>query len=280
MKKFAITISSILLLLGVATGCGNKSTGDTAAPSASAAPGVSAAPENPYTKAGKIVLGTSADYAPYEFHKSINGKDTIVGFDIEIAKAIAKDLGVELEIKDMKFDGLLAALQAGNIDFVLSGMTPNEERAKSVDFSKIYYTAEQAVVVRAEDKDKFKTMDDLKTLKIGVQKSTIQEKLAQDQLPNAQLKALGKIPDLVLELKNKKVDALIAEAPVAKGYVKNNNDLAVSAVTPKTDDNGSAVAIKKGNTFLLEQVNKSLDKLIAEKKIDQFVTEANELNEQ
>lgn len=81
-------------------------------------------------KAGKIVLGTSADYPPYEFHKVIDGKDEIVGFDIEIAKQIAKDLGVELEIKDMKFDGLLAALQAGKIDFIVSGMTPTEERKR------------------------------------------------------------------------------------------------------------------------------------------------------
>ena len=98
---------------------------------------------------GKIVIGTSADYPPYEFHKSIDGKDTIVGFDIEIAKEIAKDLGVELEIKDMKFDGLLAALQTGNIDFVAAGMNPTEDRKKNVDFSKIYYTAVQCVVIRS-----------------------------------------------------------------------------------------------------------------------------------
>ena len=95
---------------------------------------------------GKIILGTSADYPPYEFHALVDGKDTIVGFDIELAKEIAKDLGVELEIKDMSFDGLLAALVSGNVDMVISGMTPTEERRQNVDFSDIYYQAVHGAV--------------------------------------------------------------------------------------------------------------------------------------
>ncbi|MBR5866998.1 MAG: transporter substrate-binding domain-containing protein, partial [Spirochaetaceae bacterium] len=96
---------------------------------------------------GKIILGTSADYPPYEFHALIDGKDTIVGFDISIAEEIAKDLGVQLEIKDMNFDGLLAALVSGNVDFVISGMTPTEERKQNVDFSDIYYEAVHGAVI-------------------------------------------------------------------------------------------------------------------------------------
>ena len=79
-------------------------------------------------KKGKLVVGTSADYPPYEFHKEIDGKDTIVGFDIDIAKEIAKDMGVEVEIKDMDFDGLLVASQAGKVDLVIAGMNPTPER--------------------------------------------------------------------------------------------------------------------------------------------------------
>src|SRR5690349_9795691 len=103
-------------------------------------------------KAGKIIVGTSADYAPYEFHTMVNGKDTIVGFDIEIAKVVAKDLGVTLEIQDMGFDGLLPALNADKVDFVIAGMTPDEKRKQAVDFTNIYYVAKQGVMVRAEDK--------------------------------------------------------------------------------------------------------------------------------
>jgi polar amino acid transport system substrate-binding protein len=119
-------------------------------------------------KSGKVVIGTSADYAPYEYHTMVDGKDTIVGFDIQIANEIAKDLGVKLEIVDMGFDGLLQALNTDKVDFVIAGMTPDTERKKAVDFSKIYYTAQQGVMVRADDKDKYKTIADLKGKKVGV----------------------------------------------------------------------------------------------------------------
>jgi polar amino acid transport system substrate-binding protein len=230
-------------------------------------------------KAGKLVLGTSADYPPYEFHKSVDGKDEIVGFDIEIAKEIAKDLGVKLEIKDMEFKGLLNALDAGNIDLVLSGMTPTPEREQSVDFSNIYYKAEQKLVVRVEDKDKIKTADDLKGKKLGVQKGSIQEDMAKNQLPGAQASALGKISDIVLALNTKKFDAAIIEGPVATSYVNSNKNLVISDLKLKTEDAGSAAAVKKGNKDLVDAVNKTLEKLTNEKTIEKFVNEANKLVE-
>lgn len=228
-------------------------------------------------KAGKIVLGTSADYPPYEFHKVINGQDEIVGFDIEIAKQIAKDLGVELEIKDMKFDGLLAALQAGKIDFIVSGMTPTEERKKSVDFSDVYYYAVQTVVIRAEDKDKYKTLEDLKGAKVGVQKGSIQEGLAQKYMANSEIKAVGKISDIFLSLKDKKIDAAIIEQPVAQANVNKNKDLMISEIKLESEDAGSAIAVRKNSGELLTKINKSLKNLMDAKKIDEFVIKANEL---
>ena len=89
-------------------------------------------------ESGKLVIGMSADYAPYEFHKVIDGKDEIVGFDVDIANEIAKSLGVELEITEMDFGMLIAALQTGKIDMIVSGMSPNDERRENVDFSDIY----------------------------------------------------------------------------------------------------------------------------------------------
>ncbi|OXM87798.1 ABC transporter substrate-binding protein [Paenibacillus rigui] len=230
-------------------------------------------------KAGKLVVGTSADYPPYEFHKEVNKKDEIVGFDIEIAKALAKDLGVPLEVKDMKFDGLLAALEAGNVDFVISGMTPTPERQKSVDFTKIYYTAVQKVVVRAEDKDKYKSIDDLKGKKVGAQKGATQETIVKEQMPNSDLKALSKISDLMLDLKNKKTDALVVELPVATAYLSKNPDLVLSDIKIENPDSGSAIAVKKGSPELVEAMNKSLEKLVNEKAVDKLVIEANELVE-
>lgn len=230
-------------------------------------------------KAGKLVLGTSADYPPYEFHKSVNGKDEIVGFDIEIANEIAKDLGVTVEKKDIEFKSLLNALDAGNIDLILSGMTPTPERAQSVDFSNVYYKAEQKVVVRVEDKDKVKTADDLKGKKLGVQKGSIQEDIAKNQLPGAQATALGKISDIVLALNSKKFDAAIIEGPVATSYVNANKNLVIADLQLKTEDAGSAVAVKKGNKELVDAVNKTLERLTNAKAIEKFVTEANKLVE-
>ena len=97
---------------------------------------------------GKLVLATSADYSPYEFHAMVDGKDTIVGFDVSIAKAIADEIGVELEVMDMDFDGLLGALNADKADIVLACMTPDEERVKNADFSELYYEDKNVVIVR------------------------------------------------------------------------------------------------------------------------------------
>lgn len=225
---------------------------------------------------GKIVLGTSADYPPYEYHKEIDGKDTIVGFDIEIAKEIAKDLGVELIIKDMKFDGLLAALDTGNIDFVVAGMTPTEDREKSVDFSKIYYTGLQSLIIRGEDATKFTSLEELNGKKIGAQKGSIQEEIATEQIPNGNVKALGKISDLIMELKNNKVDALVVSHSVAKAYESKNSDILVSDISFETDGEGSAVAVKEGSKELVDAINKTLDRLVDNNLIDKFVTEATE----
>lgn len=230
-------------------------------------------------KAGQLVVGTSADYPPYEFHKSISGNDNIVGFDIEIAKEIAKDLGVKLVIKDMDFKGLLNALESGNIDMVLAGMTPTDERKQSVDFSNIYYKAAQTLVVRTEDKDKIKTIEDLNGKGLGVQKGSIQEDMAKNQLPKAEPKALGKISDIALALKTKKIDAAIIESPVASSYVNANKDLIISDVKLKTEDAGSAVAVKKGEQDFVDAINKTLDKLASNKTIDKMVIDANSLVE-
>jgi ABC-type amino acid transport substrate-binding protein len=227
-------------------------------------------------KSGKLVVGTSGDYAPYEYHALVDGKDTIIGIDMSIAQEIAKDMGVELQVVDTDFNGLLAALNTNKVDIVIAGMNPDAERKKAVDFSKIYYEAKQGVMVRAEDK--IKSIADLSGKKVGAQLGTTQEKIVKEQIKDANLVSLGKIPDLVMELKNKKIDALVVELPVANGYVKNNNDLALTDIPVKDDTGGSAIAIKKGNANLVDEINKSLDRLMKDGSIDKFVQEANEKN--
>ncbi len=143
----------------------------------------------------------------------------------------------------------------------------------------MYYTAVQSVVVRAEDKDKYKKLEDLKGLKIGVQKSSIQEDMPKKQIPDAQLKQLSKLPDLMQELKNKRVDAVVAELPVAQSFISKNKDLVIGEPKPVDETGGSAIAFKKGSGQLVDEVNKTIDKLAADKKIEQFVTDANLLVE-
>lgn len=238
----------------------------------------------------KLVLGTSADYPPYEFHTQINGKDAIVGFDVAIAGEIAKDLGVELEIKDMDFDGLLAALASGNVDLVVAGMTPTEERRQNVDFSDIYYSVEHGVMIRKADSSLYgRDVLSLKDRMIGAQRGAIQVGLAkanikgvsEDKLeePHAQVKELGRLPDLVMELKNSKIDGVVAELPVVKVYIAANPDLSLASYTFRDEEGGSAIAVKKGEVELVSSINKTIRRLLSENKIDQFVAEANELVE-
>lgn len=226
---------------------------------------------------GKIILGTSADYPPYEFHMEVDGKDKIVGFDISIAEEIAKDLGVELEIKDMEFGGLLADLKTNKVDFVLAGMTPDAERMEEVDFSAIYYNAEHTLIINKKDIDKYTEVADFKGKSIGVQRGAIQEDIAKEQIESPQIKALGKVTNLMLELKTGKVDAVLVEEPVGAAYVRNNPELHMTDIVFKDEDGGSAVAVTKGNEELLELINKTIEKLIKENKIEQFVIEANDM---
>ena len=122
---------------------------------------------------GVLVVGTSADFPPFEFYAEVDGERQVVGMDMMIAQKIADDLGVELEIQDIGFDSLLPALEARNVDIVIAGMTPTEERRKSVDFSEIYFKTFQNIMIRAEDKDVYTSIESLKGLPIGVQSGSL-----------------------------------------------------------------------------------------------------------
>jgi polar amino acid transport system substrate-binding protein len=228
---------------------------------------------------GVLTIGTSADYPPYEFHKEIDGKDTIVGFDMMIAEEIAKDLGVKLEIKDMKFDGLLGALKSKNIDMVVAGMTPTEERKKAVDFSDTYYNGGNIILIKKENADKYKTIQDLKEAKIGVQKASLQEGIVKDVIQATNIKSLSKISDVVLELENNNVDAVVISKETTKGYLKQYQDIVDGNIDLGEDTaEGSAIAVSKStDKALLDEVNKVLTKLNKEDKIEEFVEKATEL---
>ena len=275
--KKLVAVAAVATIAISMVGCGNANSGSTEKKEGTTAK--TTAIEAIKSK-GKLVVGTSADFSPYEFHMIKDGKDQIVGIDIDIANEVAKDLGVELEVKDMDFDGLIPALQANKVDMIFSGMTPDADRKENVDFSDLYSQVTQTYITRKDDVVKIKSEDDLKGLKIGVQKGSVQEKLAKEKFNEANIKALTKVTDLILDLKNNKVDAVLLELPIAEMNVKNNNDLAVTAITFDDPDGGYAIAMPKNSQELVSEVNKTIKRLKDEKKLDEFMVKGKELAEE
>lgn len=268
IKKIAALAAVGVLVISM-VGCGATSSSDGSSSDKTALEKIK--------ESGKLVVGTSADYPPYEFHATIDGKDEIKGLDIDIAQAVADDLGVELEIKDMDFDGLLVALQGNKVDMVFAGMTPTDERKENADFSDIYYTATHRFILRSGDEASVHSFDDLKGKKIGVQKGSIQEGIAQENFDAADIKSLSKVTDLVLDLKNNKVDAILIEEGVAKINCDKNEGIAMSDFVVTDKDGGAAIALKKGSSDLQEEVNKTISKLKESDKITQFLSESSDL---
>jgi ABC-type amino acid transport substrate-binding protein len=218
----------------------------------------------------KLIMATSADYKPYEFHDLSSGKDQIVGFDIDIANYIGKELGFEVEVVDMNFDGLVPALQTKRADFVMAGMTPTPERQKNVDFSVIYYDAKNSILSK-KDSNITKT-DELAGKKVAVQLGSIQEGAAKDlakTLTGMQIVSLNKIGEMVEEVKTGRVDAAIIEDTVAKGFVENNPELQFTTI-PSDEANGSAVAFPKGSPYK-EEFNKVIKKMQENGEMDKLI---------
>ena len=229
---------------------------------------------NSIKESGKLVVGLSADYAPYEFHVIEDGQDKIVGFDVSLAEEIADELDVELEIKEMDFDALITALPAGKIDLIISGMNPTEKRKKAVDFSEIYYTANHGILVKAEDVDKYTDFSDLDGLKVGAQLGSTQAELASTLIKDADFQLLSNVNNLILELKSGKVDAIVMESAVAQIAVKNNPELAVGKPVYEKTEGGNAVAIAKGNEDLVNVVNKVISRVVEDGTMNKYIEEA------
>ena len=229
--------------------------------------------------AGELVVGTSADYAPYEFKKG----EKIVGFDDSMVQEIAKDIGVEVKYEDMDFDSLIAALQSDKVDIVLSGMTPNKERKEQVDFSEIYYTDSNVCIVTKGKENLVKSADDLKDLKVGVQRGTTQADYVVNTLGIKEATQLTKIPDLMLELQNGKIDVIVTGKSVAMINVQKYKNVAIGDTTVGEEvAETSAAAFKKtdDNKSFIESVNSTIKKLQDGNKIDTMMLDATKLAEE
>lgn len=223
--------------------------------------------------AGKIVMGTTADYPPYEFRLLGDDDGDIVGIDIDIANEIARELGVKLEVKEVLFSKLFDSLQQGEIDMILAGIAPTEQRKEIADFSEIYYQAIQSLLIRGDEAEKIKAVEDLRGKKVGVQKDSIQEESSRNQIKGAEFVAKDKITELIDALKGSEVDAIVLEKPVAESYALRNKDL-INLPCGTKERMGSAIAVKKGESDLLSTINTILKKLKDDNKIAEFVWEA------
>ena len=282
MKKALALLLAVMTVFSLAA-CGAKKddaaadttsdpAGDTAQEETSSTPNVDA-----IKKAGVLVVGTSADYPPYEFHTEIDGKDTIVGFDIAIAQYFADQMGVELKVVDMSFNSLLISLAKGDFDLVMAGMTPNEERKKAVDFTDVFYRNKQIVLIRTEDADKFQTMEDLVGHKGAVHTGTVQEQIAHDAIGEENTVGLVKFQDEIMELKSGKVDMVFTNSLVAAGYVAQNPDLMIQDVGIPYEDDGFAGAVQKGKEDLVEYFNGIIAEMTEQNLVEQYIAEAQEL---
>ncbi|HFV7889386.1 TPA: ABC transporter permease subunit [Staphylococcus aureus] len=223
---------------------------------------------------GELRVGLSADYAPMEFEHTVNGKTEYAGVDIDLAKKIAKDNNLKLKIVNMSFDSLLGALKTGIIDIIISGMTSTPERKKQVDFSDSYMMTKNIMLVKKDKVNEYKDIKDFNNKKVGAQKGTEQEKIAQTEIENASITSLSRLPDVILALKSGKVEGAVVEKPVAEAYLKQNPKLGISNVKFNEEEKDTVIAVPKDSPKLLSQINKTIKEVKDKGLIDKYMTNA------
>lgn len=223
---------------------------------------------------GELRVGLSADYAPMEFEHTVNGKTEYAGVDIDLAKKIAKDNNLKLKIVNMSFDSLLGALKTGKIDIIISGMTSTPERKKQVDFSDSYMMTKNIMLVKKDKGNEYKDIKDFNNKKVGAQKGTEQEKIAQTEIENASITSLSRLPDVILALKSGKVEGAVVEKPVAEAYLKQNPKLGISNVKFNEEEKDTVIAVPKDSPKLLSQINKTIKEVKDKGLIDKYMTNA------
>ena len=284
LKKLLATGLAAIMVMGL-VGCSSSKGSSSSASSDASSSAAKTEKLQQIKDAGVLKVGTSAEYSPYEFHKVVDGEDKIVGFDDFLVQEIAKDMGVKVEYEDMDFDGLLGALQADKVDIVLAGMTPDEKRKKSVDFSDIYYTNSNVCIVAKGKEDTIKKSEDLKDLKVGVQKGTTQADYVTNTLGITDATQLKRIPDLMLELQNGKIDVIVTGKAVAEINVKKYDNIAIGNTTVGDEvAETAAAAIKKSsngvdNTSFVKSVNDTIKRLQDSGDMDKYMQEALKLAE-
>jgi polar amino acid transport system substrate-binding protein len=214
-------------------------------------------------KANTIIVGTSADFKPFEY-KAANG--TIIGFDIDLITRILTDEGYNVTVSDIGFDSLIPSLQAGKIDVIAAGMTITDERKQQVDFTNPYYEANQSVLVKTGSSVNIMNVDDLANYTLGAQTGTTGWQWINDtfvatgKLNPENFKSYALYPEAVADLITGRVGAVVIDSPVAKAFTLNGN---VKIVLNITTNESYGFAVKLGNTALADKINTGLAAVIA-----------------
>lgn len=265
MKKFSALMLALLMSLSLMV-CGQKADGQS----------------DDQSDGSALVLGTSADYAPFEFmYADENGDMQYAGIDVSSAQYIADEMGKELKVENMAFEYLLTSLAKGDYDMVMAAMEATPERLESADFSDPYYTdMPPMILVKADSADQYQTLADFAGKSVGAQAATTKEDIVKDSMEGASLVSLSLVTDLVNELAYGKVDAIVLDGAVAQEYAESNSDLVIAAAS---DELGTAepycVAVAKGDPKgLLPAINAAIAKMQAENKMEAFIADADALS--
>lgn len=210
----------------------------------------------------ELVMVTEAGFAPYEYYRD----GEIVGVDVDIAKEIAKELGKKLVIKDIAFDSIVNEVKTGKADFGAASISYSPERAENVDFSNDYSVSRQVAVVR---ENTYKSVSEIMSKRIAVQLGSIGDTYVSEHFKDASVVRQKKYLAAAEDLKASKVDAIVMDELPAKQIVLNNKGLVILDEEITSDSYG--MIVKKGNKELLLAINKVIDRLKSEGKIDEFV---------
>lgn len=215
---------------------------------------------------GVLTFGTNAEFPPFEFVAGTGVIDQYDGIDIAIAKQIAEENGMTAAIENMEFDSLLIALENGQIDAAIAGMTVTEDRKESADFSIPYYTATQVMIVK-EDSD-IAAAADMADKKICVVQGYTGEVCVNEM--GYPYEAFKKGTEAVMELVNGKCDVVVIDSATAQKYVNDNEGLKIVEDASAFESEEYAIAVKKGNTALLDILNSAIETKLADGTISEL----------
>ena len=254
------------------------------------------------TESGKLLIGISPDYAPFAFTEDskdttkISAADketdttktsaadntaqtddtpTCAGSDVQLGEYIAKQLGVEPLFVEMEFDDCLKAAKEGTVDLVLLGMLPKNDRKASVDFTEEYYKpGKQVLLVTEEKQKKYKDLDAFTGKTVVAQYGTLQAQLVMEQMPETYMTLIDVVSDGIEMLRSGKADAVALDEAVAEDLMKEDDDLALSALELEYEAAGVVGGVVKDQKVFLDAVNKAIEEVKVQKLYYNWLAEA------